>query len=90
METRIKEHRTACVKGEVEKSAIAEHAWTHHHPILWEETAVIDRAKRQRELLIKEALNIHLVPGEERINRDTGAEIPACWKPVMKRNHHCH
>ena len=82
----MKEHRTACIKGEVERSAIAEHAWSQHHPILWEETKVIDQARRQKELIIKEALNIHLVPEEERLNRDTGLEIPACWNPIVKRH----
>ena len=86
LETRMKEHRTACIKGEVERSAIAEHAWSQHHPILWEETKVIDQARRQKELIIKEALNIHLVPEEERLNRDTGLEIPACWNPIVKRH----
>ena len=29
--TWIREHKDACRKGELEKSAIAEHAWNHHH-----------------------------------------------------------
>ena len=39
LETRIKEHMAAIRQGEMEKSAIAEHAWSQHHPILWEETS---------------------------------------------------
>ena len=70
----------------MEKSAIAEHAWKEHHQILWEETKVIDQARRQKQLLIKEALNIHLVPEDERLNRDTGLEIPDCWRPLLKRH----
>ena len=85
LETRLKEHRTACKKGETDKSAIAEHAWKEHHPILWEETKVIDQAKKQKQLLIKEALNIHCVSEEERLNRDTGLEIPDCWKRIIKK-----
>ena len=38
LETRLKEHRDACERGMMEKSAVAEHAWEHHHPIHWEET----------------------------------------------------
>ena len=38
--------------GETEKSAIAEHAWGQRHPILWEETSVLDQAKNTT-LLIK-------------------------------------
>ena len=39
--------------GETEKSAIAEHAWGQCHPILWEETSVLDQAKNNTTLLIK-------------------------------------
>ena len=56
LETRLKEHKDACRRGELEKSAIAEHAWTHDHAIKWEETSVVDRASRHTELLLKEAL----------------------------------
>ena len=58
LETRVKEHRHACRKGALEKSALAEHAWTNHHPIKWEE--VIDRARTAKELLVKEAIHIRL------------------------------
>ena len=33
LETRLKEHRDACERRMMEKSAVAEHAWEHHHPI---------------------------------------------------------
>ena len=32
LETRLKEHRDACERGMMEKSAVAEHAWENHHP----------------------------------------------------------
>ena len=35
LETRLKEHKEACLQGEQEKSAVADHAWSSHHPILW-------------------------------------------------------
>ena len=44
LETRIKEHKTVTRQGETEKLAIAEHTWGQHHPILWEETSVLDQA----------------------------------------------
>ena len=31
--TRLKEHKNACVKYHMDKSAIAEHAWMNNHPI---------------------------------------------------------
>ena len=33
MESRLKEHKDACSRGQLEKSAIAEHAWRHDHCI---------------------------------------------------------
>ena len=38
LETRLKEHRDACERGMMKKSAVAEHAWENHHPIHWKET----------------------------------------------------
>ena len=51
MESRLKEHKDACSRGQLEKSAIAEHAWRHDHRIEWDDAAVIDRASRNKELL---------------------------------------
>ena len=82
LDTRIKEHRAATRRGETEKSAIAEHAWGQQHPILWEETSVLDQAKNNTTLLIKEALHIRLT-NLELINRDEGVAIPECWQPVL-------
>ena len=84
LETRLKEHRDACERGMMEKSAVAEHAWENHHPIDWEETTVLDRGRGQ-ELLLKEALHIQMTPSEERFNRDGGLEVPGCWIAVMRR-----
>ena len=84
LETRLKEHKDACGRGELEKSAIAEHAWTHHHAIKWEETSMVDRAIRRTELLLKEALSIQLTPVGERLNRDEGLELPGCWAATIR------
>ena len=81
LETRIKEHRAATRWGETEKSAIAEHAWGHQHPILWEETSMLNQPKNTT-LLTKEALHIRLT-NLEVINRDEGIAIPECWQPVL-------
>ena len=53
---RLKEHRDACEKGMVEKSAVAEYPWENHHPINWEESTVLDHSRGQ-ELLVKEVLH---------------------------------
>ena len=62
LKKRIKEYKDACKKSAIKKSTVAEHAWTNQHPILWDETTVIDQARRQTELFLKEALHIHLIP----------------------------
>ena len=82
LETCIKEDKAATRRGETEKSAIAEHAWGQQHPILWKETIVLDQAKNNTTLLIKESLHIHLT-NFQLINRDEGVIIPECWQPVL-------
>ena len=47
LETRLKEHLDACVRGMMEKSAVAEHAWENHHPMHREETTVMDHGRGQ-------------------------------------------
>ena len=81
---RLKEHRDACERGMMEKSAVAEHAWENTHLIHWEETTVLDHDRGQ-ELLVKEALYIQMTPSEERFNRDGGLEVPGYWTTVMRR-----
>ena len=61
------DHKDACRKGKLERSTIAEHAWNHHHPILREETSVIDEASKWKELFLKEALHIQLIHKSQRI-----------------------
>ena len=81
-ETCIKEDKAATRRGETEKLAITEHAWGQQHPILWKETIVLDQAKNNTTLLIKESLHIHLT-NFQLINRDEGVIIPECWQPVL-------
>ena len=79
LETRLREHQEACRKGTLEKSAVAEHAWNANK---WDETTVVDMARHPRELLIKEAIHIQMIPAEERLNRDTGlSSLVAGWLP---------
>ncbi len=58
----MKEHQDACKRGDEKVSAIAECAWQQHHPIKWEEVRVVDKASKNRELKIKEALHIQMTP----------------------------
>ena len=78
LETRVKEHRDACNKGDTGKSAIAEHQWDQQHQVNWEDTRVLDRASRPVQLRVKEALYIQKTPTNNRLNRDEGYELPGC------------
>ena len=64
-----------------EKSAIAEHAWNHHHQIEWDKIKVLDEVANT--LLIKEALYICLKDTEKLINRDEGIMISDCWTTIF-------
>ena len=85
LESRIKEHKDACNRGQLEKSAIAEHAWRHDHPIMWQNTQVLDRASRHKELLVKEALHIQMAAKNGSLNRDGGVEVHDCWVSAIRR-----
>ncbi len=39
---------------------------------------VVDRASKNRELKIKEALHIQMAPDNNKLNRDIGLELPGC------------
>ena len=82
LETRIGEHKEACSRGELEKSAIAEHAWQNQHSIEWNGTRIVDRASGRMELVLKAALHIGLLqPG---LTRDIGTELPGCWVSTIR------
>ena len=86
LETRLKEHKDACCKGATDKSAVAEHAWTQQHSIEWKETTVLDHARRNRELLLKEALHIRMAAEGSHFNRDEGVELHECWLTTIRKS----
>ena len=84
LETRLKEHRDDCRKQNLQSSAVADHAWTAHCPIKWEETTMVVRARTPWEVQVKEALQIQNLPMDTLLNRDRGLEIPGCWSATIK------
>ena len=46
---------------------------------------MVDQARRHMELKVKEALHIQMTPTEERLNRDSGLDLPGCWISTLKR-----
>ena len=67
----------------MEKSAIAEHAWTKHHPE-WDSISILDQPRNNRLLLVKEALHISLAGQHMLLNRDQGTAISDCWRPLLR------
>ena len=84
--TRLKEHQAATRRGQTEKSAIAEHAWSQHHQPLWEETRILDQADNNTILLIKEAIHISVQNPGDLMNRDQGLGIDCCWNQLIQRS----
>ena len=41
----------------------------------WEEVRVVDRASKNHELKIEEALHIQMTPDNKKFNRDIGSEF---------------
>ena len=56
----ISKHKDTTRLGYTNTSALVEHAWQCHHHIDWENMKILDKAYREDELLIKEALHIEL------------------------------
>ena len=88
LESKIQEHRDACDQGKLEKSAIAEHAWKHAHPIEWNATQVLDRATGHTELLVKVVLHIPMMTKDSSLNRDGEVELHDCWVAEVKKSEH--
>ena len=85
LETQVKEHRDACNKGDMWKSAVAEHQQDQQHQVDWDGTRVLDRAARPVQLKVKEALHIERTPANNSLNRDGGYKLPGCWIATMKK-----
>ena len=84
LETRLREHQAATRCGELEKLAIAEHAWKNDHQVLWSQTRVLDEARNTTSLLVKEALYIRRADSSRLVNRDEGLAISRSWSAIIK------
>ena len=78
--TRVKEHRTALSKAQLEKSAVAEHAANSQHEIQWDEVEIIGRERHYRK---RKLLESHLIKqNRPHLNRDRGLEWASVWNCV--------
>ena len=74
---RVKEHHTATIKGLVNNSGIAQHAWDQHHNIDWDDIQILGQESSDRRRQIREALFIN--DQKPSMNRDIGVEVPSFY-----------
>ena len=60
LKVRLEEHRKAVVRGEIEKSGIADHIWKEkgNHLPLWDKDEIIDRAEHWRIRRLQESAHM--------------------------------
>ena len=81
---RMPEHKRHARGGEVQRSAVAEHAAVEDHQIDWEDAKVLDTAQAWDRRKYKEALHIHQ-QGKEHpmMNKDAGWKIHGVWNEFL-------
>ena len=84
MQDRIKEDDRDNRLARTETSAISEHAHNTGHKPLWHEVKFIDHDPYYYTHRVKEAIHIRLHPNK--INRDSGIEIPEARMPTSKKH----
>ena len=62
LDHRLKEHRRALMSGNVQQSAVAEHASNEMHDIDWEKAEVVERHPHYRRRCALEAWHIRTEP----------------------------
>ena len=83
LEVRIGEHKRHVKKGEVGRSAIAEHVMLKSHTIDWESASVIDVSKKYWQRRVKEAL--HIAQCKNTMNKDNGLQLSKVWLHVLEK-----
>ena len=78
------EHRKAVVRGEIEKSGMADHIWEKkgNHLPLWDKVEIIDRAKHWRIRHLKESA--HMLGCNDLLSRPS-IELNTQWELIIKK-----
>ena len=84
LKVRLEEHRKAVVRGETEKSGMADHIWNvkGNHLPLWDEVEIIDREEHWRRRRLKESA--HMLGYSDLLSRPS-IEMNTIWEPVIKK-----
>ena len=83
LKIRLEEHRKAVVRGEIEKSGMADYIWNEkgNHLPLWDEIKIIDREEHWRiRRLIESA---HMLGYSDPLSR-LSIEMNTIWEPIIK------
>ena len=78
------EHRKAVVRGEIEKSGMADHIWKEkeNHLPFWDKVEIIDKAEHWRIRRLKESA--HMLGYNDLLSRPS-IELNTIWEPIIKK-----
>ena len=84
LKVRLEEHRKAVVRGEIEKSSMADHIWKEKgsHLPLWDKVEIIDGAEHWRIRRLKEL--VHML-GYNDLPSWPSIELNTLWEPIIRK-----
>ena len=84
LKIRLEEHRKAVVRGEIEKSGMANHIWKEkENPLLWWDIVkIIDREEHWRIRRLKKSADMLVY--SDLLSR-SNIEMKTIWEPIIKK-----
>ena len=84
LQVRLEEYRKAVVRGEIEKSGMADHIWKEkgNHLPLWDKVEKIDWAEHRRIRRLKESA--HMLGYHDLLSRPN-IELNTILEPIIKK-----
>ena len=84
LKVRLEEHQKAVVRGEIEKSGMADHIWKEkgNHLTSWDKVEIIDWAEHWRIRHLKESA--HMLGYIDLLSRPS-IELNTIWEPIIKK-----
>ena len=84
LKVRLEEHRKTIIRGEIEKSGMAQHIWKEkgNHLPLWDKVEIIDRAEQWRIRHLKESA--HML-GYNKLLSKPIIELNTIWEPIIRK-----
>ena len=77
---RMKEHQKVVESGDCANLALAEHAWSHHHPVDWNNVRVLEQQPHLYHRLTLESIHIRSHPNT--LNRNDGT-LPLVYNSLF-------